>query len=206
MDIYLCAREDDLFKAWTLYCGKYDFVTPTKQDIMSIKADAIVSPANSFGFMNGGIDLHYRNYFGKKMQDDLQRKIVTEFNAELLVGQATTVELSNPPQLINIKYVISAPTMRVPENVSHTLNAYLATRAALIEAVKMKISSIIFPGMGTGTGRIAANDCAKQMSAAMNDVLVEKRAYTIPKSLYEEQDHMRKYIASEKWTRTQYED
>ena len=51
MQIYLCAREDDLFQAWSVYCGHHDFVTPTKQDIMSINADAIVSPANSFGFM-----------------------------------------------------------------------------------------------------------------------------------------------------------
>jgi len=65
MDIYLCAREDELFQAWKLLCGHHSFVTPTKQDIMSINAEALVSPANSFGFMTGGIDLHYKNYLGQ---------------------------------------------------------------------------------------------------------------------------------------------
>ena len=32
----------------------------------------------------------------------------------------------------SIKYLISAPTMRVPMNVSETVNAYLAFRACLI--------------------------------------------------------------------------
>ena len=84
MDIYLCAREDELFNAWKFYCGYFPFVTPTKQDIMSIKAEAIVSPANSFGFMTGGIDLHYKNYFGQEVEDTLRRRIALEFNQELV--------------------------------------------------------------------------------------------------------------------------
>ncbi|GAA0728481.1 hypothetical protein GCM10009430_37690 [Aquimarina litoralis] len=30
--------------------------------------DCLVSPANSFGLMDGGIDLAIRNYFGMKLQ------------------------------------------------------------------------------------------------------------------------------------------
>ncbi len=206
MKIYLCAREDDLFNAWRLLCGHHDFVTVTKQDIMSIKAEALVSPANSFGCMTGGIDLHYKNYFGQAIEDDLRTKISLEFNNELLVGQATFVEIFNPPQLIKYKYMIAAPTMRVPENISHTINVYLAAKAALIEAVKIGVESIVFPGMGTGTGRMAPMDCAKQVSAAIEDVLVTKRVYGAVKEVYEEQEYMRKHIVSKKWMKVQYED
>ena len=37
-------------------------------DIFNYKADALVSPANSFGYMNGGIDLAYVKYFGFGLQ------------------------------------------------------------------------------------------------------------------------------------------
>ena len=206
MEVYLCAREDDLFNAWKLLCGHIDFVTPTRQDIMSIKADALVSPANSFGFMTGGIDLHYKNYLGQGMEDAIRRRISLGFNHELLVGQATSVELGKTPPLVNYKYVIAAPTMRVPENISHTINAYLATKAALIEAVMIGVESIVFPGMGTGTGCLASMDCAKQVSAAIGDVLITKKAYRPVKDMYEEQAYMRDHIVSTKWMKMQYED
>jgi len=203
MKIYLCAREDDLFNAWKLLCGHHDFVTVTKQDIMSIDAEALISPANSFGFMTGGIDLHYKNYFGQAIEDDLRTKIASEFNHELLVGQSTFVEIFNPPQLIKYKYMIAAPTMRIPENVSHTINAYLAAKAALLVALNINAESIVFPGLGTGTGNMLPEDCAKQVNAAINYVLVEKRIYSGPQSLYEEQDYMRKHIVSGKWFEVQ---
>lgn len=205
MKIYLCAREDDLFNAWRLLCGRHDFVAVTKQDIMSIEADAIVSPANSFGCMTGGVDLHYKNYFGQAIEDDLRTRISLEFNNELLVGQATSVAIFNPPPLIKYKYMVAAPTMRVPENISHTINAYLAAKAALMEAVSIGVESIVFPGLGTGVGCMDPMDCAKQVSAAIEDVLVTKRVYGAVKEVYEEQEYMRKHIVSEKWMRTQYE-
>jgi O-acetyl-ADP-ribose deacetylase (regulator of RNase III) len=203
MKIYLCAREHELFDAWKLLCGHNDFVIVTKQDIMSINAEALVSPANSFGFMSGGIDLHYRNYFGQIIEDNLRKKIAAEFNHELLVGQAASIKVFNPSQLVKYKYMIAAPTMRTPENISHTINAYLAAKAALIEALRIGVSSIVFPGLGTGVGGVLPEDCAKQMNAAINDVLVEKRIYSVPKDLYEEQDYMRNQIVSQKWFKVQ---
>jgi len=35
-------------------------ITISDSDILSFKADAIVSPANSFGYMDGGLDLKFR--------------------------------------------------------------------------------------------------------------------------------------------------
>lgn len=203
MQIYLCAREQELFDAWKMYCGHYSFVEPTKQDIMSIKADILVSPANSFGFMTGGIDLHYRNYLGKQVEEELRNKIFNEFNNELLVGQAAAVEIKNVPPLIHYKYLIAAPTMRVPENVSHTLNAFLAAKAALVLGEKLGMGSIVFPGLGTSTGSMHPKDCAYQMNAAINYVYIDKRAYKPVTDLYDESDYMRKYIVTKKWYEVQ---
>lgn len=202
MKIYLSGRNDALLDAWKLFCGQHDFVTVCKQDILFIETEAVVAPANSFGFMTGGIDLHYKNYFGQAVEDGLQKKIVFDFNSELLVGQAIGVEVTSPP-LINVKYVIAAPTMRVPEKISHTINVYLATKAALMEALKLGVKSVAFPGMGTGTGEVSPMDCAKQMSAAIKDVLITKRVYSLPKDLYDEQLHMRQYIVTADWFKVQ---
>jgi len=195
MKIYLCAREEDLFKSWMIYCGNFDFVIPTKQSILDVKAKALVSPANSFGFMTGGIDLLYKNYFGMEMESDLQHIIKTEFGGELLVGQATWVPIKHSSY--TMKFLISAPTMRVPEVVSHTINPYLAARAALKLAKKLNIDSIVFPGLGTGTGLVTAEDCAKQMRAAIDDVIINERGF--PQNLYDEQDHMRQHIVGTSW-------
>jgi O-acetyl-ADP-ribose deacetylase (regulator of RNase III) len=37
-------------------------------DIFEHMADVTVSPANSFGYMDGGIDLVYSNYFGWELE------------------------------------------------------------------------------------------------------------------------------------------
>ena len=84
LQIYLCARDANLSQAWRMYCGHVPFVTVTKQDIMHVDAEAIVSPANSFGFMTGGIDLHYKNYFGQEVEDALRKRIALEFDHERL--------------------------------------------------------------------------------------------------------------------------
>lgn len=65
MRLILCAVKSSLADAWTQYCGDLDFVTIHHGSILDVECDAVVSPANSFGFMDGGIDFIYMDYFGK---------------------------------------------------------------------------------------------------------------------------------------------
>ena len=129
-------------------------------------ADAIVSPANSFGFMDGGIDYIYSEHFGWDLQKRLQEQIRYQYHGELPVGCALIVPTGND----NIPWLISAPTMRVPLWVTDTPNAYLAFRAALLAAVSKGFQSIICPGLGTGAGCMPYEKCARQMRQAYNDV------------------------------------
>jgi O-acetyl-ADP-ribose deacetylase (regulator of RNase III) len=200
MKIYLCTREDEQLNAWKIFCGHLEDVILTKQSILDIKAEGLVSPANSFGVMSGGIDLHYRNYFGKDMEDALRKKIFEEFDGELLVGQATYVPISHP----NCSYttLISAPTMRVPSVVAHTINPYLAARSALLLAVKLGLGSITFPGLGTGTGLVTPEACAKQIAVAIEDVLISPPDR--PKGLYLEHDRMIQRIVPKEWLEVQF--
>ncbi len=142
-------------------------------DPIDIKADAVVSPANSFGFMDGGIDLVYGHVFGPGLQRELQVVIDRDFAGELCVGQATIVPTGHP----DLPWCISAPTMRVPTDVAETVNAYLAFRAALLAVVahnasgQPSISTVLCPGLGTSVGRMPVERCARQMRAAWDRVL-----------------------------------
>jgi O-acetyl-ADP-ribose deacetylase (regulator of RNase III) len=162
--------EIEIVNAWKMHFEGIDSVRVSVGDIFELDADAIVSPANSFGYMDGGIDLAYRHRFGWDLQTRLQRHLKEQHDGELPVGQATIIETFDA----QIPYLISAPTMRVPMNVSKTLNAYLAFRAA-IRAVKQHnaenakpIRTVLCPGLCTAIGRMSFDLAAKQMAAAYN--------------------------------------
>ncbi len=125
--------------------------------------DAIVSPANSFGFMDGGIDLIYTQYFGPQVQEKLQKMIADLPRKELLVGEALLVETGNE----KFKNVISAPTMRTPQRIVKTANVFLAMRAVVFVARLAGYENIAVPGLGTGVGRISPEICARQVWAAI---------------------------------------
>ena len=128
MKVFLSAAEKDLHDAWEKHCGDLDFVEVVG-DIFACDAQCYVSPANSFGFMDGGIDWAYSRRFGFQVEQKLQRKLREEFDGELLVGQATMVETGDS----KVPYLISAPTMRIPTVLAkRTVNPYLAARAALL--------------------------------------------------------------------------
>ncbi len=85
--------------------------------ILDVACDAVVSPANSFGFVDGGIDLLYAQHFGWEVQDRLQELIRTR-HRELLVGSAKMVETGHA----RIPFLIAAPTMRVPMILRESVN------------------------------------------------------------------------------------
>lgn len=161
-------RNPELAEAWARYFKGIEQVESSCGDIFDLQADAIVSPANSFGFMDGGIDLVYSHYFGWELQERLQELLRKEHDGELPVGQAVIVATYHE----RIPYLISAPTMRVPMWVANTVHAYLAFRAT-IRAVREHnkqatepIRTVLCCGLGTATGGISPAVCAKQMAAA----------------------------------------
>ncbi len=142
-------------------------------DPIDVRADAIVSPANSFGFMDGGIDAVFTYQLGPQVQRTLQQRIRLEWGGELPVGQALIV----PTGRAEIPFCISAPTMRSPSVVANTINAYLAFRATLQavlahnEQGEKPIQSILCPGLATAVGRMPPPRCAHQMRAAWDRVV-----------------------------------
>ncbi len=167
MKFHLRDRNEKMAESWRHWFREVPDVEISCGDIFEAgKFDAIVSPANSYGFMDGGIDLVYSEHFGWGLQERLRNKLIQEYDGECPVGEAVIV----PTENADIPWLVSAPTMRVPLVVSGTTNAYLAFRG-VIRAVKKhncnravgRIETVLCPGLGTAVGQMPYNVCAKQM-------------------------------------------
>jgi O-acetyl-ADP-ribose deacetylase (regulator of RNase III) len=145
-------------------------------NLLDLACDAIVSPANSFGDMSGGIDKAIDDFHGGAAQQAVTTAIAEHFLGELPVGAALLVKLSSR----RFPYVVAAPTMRIPGSVAGTINAYLAMRAALVAVLRHNsagshlIRSIAVPGLGTGVGGISYQEAGQQMRAAYESVIGEQ--------------------------------
>jgi O-acetyl-ADP-ribose deacetylase (regulator of RNase III) len=167
IELHLCALDPVMARGWAAHFASQPNVHIHEGDILEKEADAILSPANSFGFMDGGIDLAYSHFFGWELQDKLQRVLRRDHAGELPVGGAVVV----PTQHRAIPFLVSAPTMRVPDNISETVNVYLAFRAALLAVKESKqIRSLLSPALGTGVGAMPIERASRQMYAAYAEV------------------------------------
>ena len=96
--------------------------------------DAWVSPTNSRGFMDGGLDAVIKNRLGPVIEQQVQQAIATKYGGVLPVGHATCVTTG----VAMPKYLISTPTMNSSaEDVSDTMNVALAC-AAVFQAVTLQ--------------------------------------------------------------------
>ena len=191
MQIVLASTDDDLVRSWESTCGNIENVKIYRGSIFDVKCDAIVSPTNSFGFMDGGLDLEISQYFGGHVQERLQKSIQTRHHGELLVGMAEVINTDHA----EVPYLIAVPTMRVPTVLTDTVNVYLATRAILTlvkfgtvpdgTPVKHIIETIAIPGLGTGIGKVPLDICAHQMKVAIADIFFSQ--YKFPESWQEAQ-------------------
>lgn len=73
--ILLIYRQPELGEAWHECFSAQPGIRILEGDITAAPCDAVVSPANSFGFMDGGLDLALCERFGWQLQDALQREI-----------------------------------------------------------------------------------------------------------------------------------
>ena len=160
-----------LVRAWEDSFADVKGVEVVADDFFATPADAVVSPANSFGVMDGGLDLLIRSTL-PGIEQTVQDRIVAKYHGEMPVGCAEVVETSHS----DWPYLVCAPTMRVPENIGRTINPYLAMRATLLAVLRFntehgpRIGTLVVPGLGTGVGRVAPRRCASQMRLAYDMV------------------------------------
>lgn len=125
-----------------------------KGDLTRISCDAIVNPANSFGYMGGGVAGALKRSGGAEIENEAISK------APIDVGKAVETTAGSLP----CKYVIHAPTMEEPAMRIGVENVTLATRAAFNLGVELNLKSIAIPGMGTGVGGVSTDDAAQAIT------------------------------------------
>jgi len=150
-----------------------------------VEFDCIVSAANSFGLMDGGIDGAITGYFGQQMMDRVQKKIIADYCGEQPVGTSFIIRGNEKWNEGKNKYVAHTPTMRIPKNIVRTDNVYQAMKAMLIEVQKFnnivdvndkypdlnRINTVACTGLGTFCGEIPYKRAAKEMRLAYDNVM-----------------------------------
>jgi O-acetyl-ADP-ribose deacetylase (regulator of RNase III) len=135
--------------------------------------DCLVSPANSFGMMDGGIDAAIIKFFGSSLMDRVQQRILTDYLGEQPVGTSMIVETAHPKH----PFLAHTPTMRVPMSIVGTDIPYVAMWAMLLAVrnhnlqAQQKIQSIACPSLGTGIGRVPYGEAARLMALAYDHFL-----------------------------------
>jgi O-acetyl-ADP-ribose deacetylase (regulator of RNase III) len=132
---------------------------------------AFVSPANSLGFMDGGIDYTLSRVMFPGVEQLVKDAIAQQGVPTMLgrmhlpIGRAVVV----PTPGHDGGLLVSAPTMWLPQDVRGTRNAYHATYAALAAASDAGAGLVVLPGMATGCGMVPADEAVAQMARAHRD-------------------------------------
>ena len=192
--LILSAINEDLFEAFKKYFAKLPEVEVVFKPFEQTEFDCVVSAANSFGLMDGGVDQCITDYFGIQMMKRVQQNVLTEYYGEQPVGTSMIVrgnadfkfekDSAGKIKLLKNKYVAHTPTMRIPMDINKTSYVYSAMKAMLIAVEKhnnqvydfnkhniehqdTRIDVVVCPGLGTNAGRVPAEEAAKMMSLAL---------------------------------------
>ncbi len=168
MNLILCDCNSNLCKEWQRYFKNETNVKVICDDFRNVSEyDCVVSPANSFGIMDGGFDDALINYFGYELMKCVQDKIRAEYAGEQPVGTCLIVETGNKQH----PYLAHTPTMRIPRIIKEYDTIYNAMRAMLLAVQKQgNIKTVLCTGLGTATGKVPEHVAAKQMYLAYQSV------------------------------------
>ncbi|MFD9165340.1 ADP-ribosyltransferase domain-containing protein [Streptomyces sp. NPDC059558] len=164
--VVLTDVNEHVVQAWRAAFADTPGIEIRRGSILDEDVDAWVTPTNSRGRMDGGVDAVIKRYLGSGIQVRVQRAIRDRFAGAMPVGSAVCV----PSGAAVPRFLISTPTMvQSSQNVSATLNVALACAAAF-QAVHRQnrkapgsIRSVALVGMGAQTGRVPARVCANLM-------------------------------------------
>lgn len=174
MKIYLLDINENMTNAWKIYFKDIEDVEIVNTDfhnfMFDYTVDAVVSPANAFGLMDGGYDGAITHYFGRQLMKDVQYKIITEWYGEQPVGTSLSVPIKGKQVYYNDKIkdmiLIHTPTMRTPSRIIDEKIIYQCMRTTLIEAIKNNVKNIVIPAFGGATGGVSFDTVAKMMYLA----------------------------------------
>lgn len=140
-----------------------------------------VSPANTLGFMDGGID----KPISRIILPDIEKKVknqIQKYGKNNLIKQkylpigSSIIIKSDETFLYFLKdkepYLVVAPTMLLPQPINNTKNVYYATMTTLYNILinnNFKNCEIIFTSMGCGYGKLSEEESFKQFLQGIKD-------------------------------------
>lgn len=134
-----------------------------KASIATIDVDAIVNPANSFGYMGGGVAGVIKKVGGQIIEEEAIQQ------APIQIGQAVVTSAGD----LVCEKVIHAPTMHNPAELTDSHKVMCAVKAALELADKKGFKTLAMPGMGTGVGGLDKQEAAKNIVKAIKEMKFE---------------------------------
>ena len=166
MRLHLVDYNGALVNAWVEAFKGFPEVAIQQGNLLSVAEHCVVSPANSHGFMDGGIDATYRDFFGPQIERRVQDAILRRPEGLLPVGASLVVETGHK----RIPYLIVAPTMTMPEQVESG-HSYRALRSVLrlVSATAEIGHDVYCPGLATGVGMVPPEIAAIKMAEAYCD-------------------------------------
>jgi O-acetyl-ADP-ribose deacetylase (regulator of RNase III) len=178
LTLVLVAVDAPMTQAWRTLAADRPGLVVHEGSVTDVDVDAVVSPANSFGFMGGGIDAVYARWF-PGISGQVRAASGADRGRELPVGEAVIVPTGAPRPA----WLVSAPTMRQPgERLPADGAAARAAAGAVLRLwrdgslpdgrrVRDIVHTIALPGLGTGVGGLSPEVCAAQVGAAWDEIL-----------------------------------
>ncbi|MFH2027628.1 MAG: macro domain-containing protein [Nanoarchaeota archaeon] len=149
-------------------------ITIKQADIRDLEVDAIVNPANSYGYMGGGIAGAIKKEGGQEIE------LEAVSCAPIPIGHAILTTAGN----LKAKHIIHSPTMEQPAAKTDIGTIKEATFAALQCADENELKNIAIPGMGTGVGSVPKDKSA----IAILEVIVNYQPTSIKKIILFDKD------------------
>lgn len=173
LKIYLCDFSTSMCNAWKKslkeadgYHENIEVFEGSFQDFMTTHPDidGIVSPANSYGLMDGGYDKSIIEWFGTETMQAVQTAIIKEWFGEQPVGSCLVVPV--PTNVAYGQFILHTPTMRVPSIIEDPEVVYHCTRSCVMAALKAEFNLIVVPAFGGCCGKVPHNMLADYMERA----------------------------------------
>ena len=168
MKIYIIEKLRQRMEYIKLYF-RHDDIVFVEEDFFSFmqktNVECIVSPANSFGLMDGGYDLALSEWFGPQLQKNVQQYIIDNYYGEQPVGTSFIIDANEKGQKL-----IHTPSMQTPREILDPFVVYQCMRTTLMCAYKNNVKSILIPLFGGGCGGVHPQTIAKMMKMAYDQI------------------------------------
>lgn len=153
MKLDLVTNSAGMAEAWEDAFRGYKGVTAHCCDFRAFigqhpEVDAVVSPANAYGLMDGNYDRAISEEFGPALAERVRAVILEQFCGEQPVGTSFSVPIPGREDIL----LIHTPTMRAPSPIVDSLVVYQCMRTTLMEAMRTSRQRIVVPAFGGACG------------------------------------------------------